>query len=31
VTINRRDLIAVPVPDAKLLWHELGVRDVKRT
>ena len=31
VTINRRDLIAVPVPDAKLLWRELGVRDVKRT
>lgn len=30
VTINRRDLIAVPVPDAKLLWRELGVRDVKK-
>jgi energy-coupling factor transporter ATP-binding protein EcfA2 len=30
VTINRRDLIAVPVPDAKLLWRELSVRDVKR-
>jgi energy-coupling factor transporter ATP-binding protein EcfA2 len=30
VTINRRDLIAVPVPDAKLLWRDLGVRDVKR-
>jgi energy-coupling factor transporter ATP-binding protein EcfA2 len=29
VTINRRDLIAVPVPDAKLLWRELSVRDVK--
>ena len=30
VTINRRDLIAVSVPDAKLLWRELGVRDVKK-
>jgi len=25
VTINRRDLIAVPIPNAKLLWHDLGV------
>jgi energy-coupling factor transporter ATP-binding protein EcfA2 len=31
VTINRKDLIAVPVPNAKLLWRGLGVRDVKRT
>jgi len=30
VTINRRDLIALPVPDSKLLWHQLFVRDVKR-
>ncbi len=30
VTINRRDLIAVPVPDAKLLWRELSVRDVRK-
>ncbi len=30
VTINRRDLIAVPIPDAKLLWRDLDVRDVKR-
>ncbi len=30
VTINRRDLIAVPVPDANLLWHGLHVRDVRR-
>ena len=30
VTINRRDLIALPVPDAKLLWRELSVRDVKK-
>jgi energy-coupling factor transporter ATP-binding protein EcfA2 len=31
VTINRRDLIAVPVPDANLLWRDLHVRDVRRT
>ena len=31
VTINRRDLIAVPVPSANLLWRDLHVRDVKRT
>jgi hypothetical protein len=31
VTLNRRDLIAIPVPDAKLLWHDLHVRDVTRT
>jgi len=30
VTINRRDLIAVPVPDANLLWHGLHVRDVRK-
>lgn len=30
VTINRRDLIAVPVPEANLLWHNLHVRDVQR-
>lgn len=28
VTINRRDLIAVPVPHANLLWRDLHVRDV---
>jgi ABC-type taurine transport system ATPase subunit len=28
VTINRRDLIAVPVPNANLLWRNLHVRDV---
>jgi energy-coupling factor transporter ATP-binding protein EcfA2 len=27
VTINRRDLIAVPVPSAKLLWRNLHVRE----
>jgi len=30
VTINRRDLIAVPVPNANLLWRNLHVRDVSR-
>jgi ABC-type transport system involved in cytochrome c biogenesis ATPase subunit len=30
VTINRRDLIAVPVPSAKLLWRNLHVRDGDR-
>src|SRR2546423_11186002 len=30
VTINRRDLIAVPVPDANLLWRNLHTRDVQR-
>ncbi|GAB4253212.1 MAG: ATP-binding protein [Saprospiraceae bacterium] len=30
VTINRRDLIAIPVPRANLLWHDLHVRDVVR-
>lgn len=29
VTINRRDLIAVPVPDANLLWRDLHVRDIQ--
>lgn len=28
VTINRQDLIAIPVPDANLLWRGLHVRDV---
>jgi len=31
VTINRRDLIAVPVPDANLLWSDLHVRAVRQT
>ena len=26
MTINRRDLIAVPVPDANLLWKDLHIR-----
>lgn len=28
VTVNRRDLIAIPVPSARLLWQGLHVRDV---
>jgi len=31
VTINRRDLIAVPVPNSNLLWRNLHVRDLERT
>jgi predicted ATPase len=30
VAINRRDIVAVPVPDSKLLWRNLFVRDVQR-
>ena len=30
VTVNRRDLVAIPVPDANLLWRDLHVRDVRR-
>jgi hypothetical protein len=30
VTINRRDLIALPVPNANLLWRGLHVRDAHR-
>ena len=30
VTVNRRDLVAIPVPNANLLWRELHVRDVSR-
>ena len=28
VTVNRKDLISVPVPNASLLWRDLHVRDV---
>jgi ABC-type taurine transport system ATPase subunit len=31
VTINRRDLVAVPIPDANLLWRNLHVRDVQKS
>ncbi|MCS7314243.1 MAG: AAA family ATPase [Bryobacteraceae bacterium] len=30
VTINRRDLVAVPVPSANLLWRDLHVREMQR-
>lgn len=30
VTINRRDLLAIPVPVANQLWHDLHTRDVSR-
>lgn len=29
VTINRLDLVTIPVPDANLLWRDLHVRDVR--
>ena len=31
VTVNRRDLVSIPVPSARLLWNGLHVRDVERT
>lgn len=31
ITINRRDLISVPVPDANLLWTDLHTRAVQRS
>ncbi|RKU32266.1 AAA family ATPase [Candidatus Poribacteria bacterium] len=30
VAINRRDLISVPVPSARMLWRNLQVRDTER-
>ena len=30
VTVNRRDLVAIPVPNARLLWRDLHVRDLLR-
>lgn len=30
VTVNRRDLVSIPVPEANLLWHDLHVRNVER-
>lgn len=30
VTINRRDLLALPLSESKLLWKNLRVRDVRR-
>ena len=29
ITVNRRDLISLPVPNARLLWHNLQVRNVR--
>ncbi len=31
VTINRKDLVSIPVPDANLLWRDLLVRDVRKS
>ncbi len=31
VTINRRDLVSVPVPGANLLWRDLHAREMQRT
>ena len=30
VTVNRRDLVAIPIPDANLLWRGLHVRNVRK-
>jgi ABC-type lipoprotein export system ATPase subunit len=30
VTVNRRDLVSIPVPSANLLWRDLHVRDIRR-
>ena len=30
VTLNRRDLVALPVPETNLLWRDLHVREVSR-
>ena len=30
ITVNRRDLISLPVPNARLLWRNLQVRDIQR-
>ncbi len=31
VTVNRRDLVSMPVPSANLLWRALRTRNVKKT
>ncbi|MGQ9608734.1 MAG: ATP-dependent nuclease [bacterium] len=31
VTINRRDLVSIPVPNANLLWRDLHVRKAQKT
>ena len=30
VTVNRRDLVSIPIPDANLLWRAMHVRDVRK-
>ena len=30
VTVNRRDLVAIPIPDANLLWRDLHTRNVRQ-
>ena len=30
VTVSRRDLVAIPIPDANLLWRDLHVRDIQK-
>ena len=30
ITVNRRDLVSIPIPDANLLWRNLHVRNVQR-
>ena len=30
ITVNRRDLVSIPVPVANLLWRDLHVRDTER-
>jgi len=30
VTVNRRDLVSIPVPHANLLWHGLHTRDTRK-
>ncbi|MCD6311695.1 MAG: AAA family ATPase [Elusimicrobia bacterium] len=30
VAINRKDLLTIPIPSAKQLWKDLGVREVKK-
>lgn len=31
VTVNRRDLVSIPMPAANLLWRDLHVRNISRT
>lgn len=29
VTVNRRDLVSIPIPDAHLLWHKIRIRNAR--